>query len=182
MLPIKADANAATVSTVQASSAKVAPVTTMDSPSAMIMNPAQRSAMWPPSTTQSATCEAPYFGIQKRTAGERYSIASASAHSSSRALPSATPPAIQKIAEADSQAVIRIAFMRASVRQRGVDSHRNTVLPTCIPAYATANHNPRDSKACGIEVESTSPPNISENNRMRTGVSSGLSQLVIQEV
>ena len=28
----------------------------MDSPSAMMMKPAQRSAMWPPSTTQSATC------------------------------------------------------------------------------------------------------------------------------
>ena len=45
-----------------------------------------------------------------------------------------------------------------------------------------ANHSPRDSKACGIEVESTSPPSISANSRIRTGVISGLSQLVIQEV
>src|SRR5882762_11026380 len=96
---MKADANAPTVSMVQASSAKVAPMTTMDSPSAMMMNPAQRSAMWPPSTTQSATCDAPYFGIQNRTAGEMYSIASATAHSSSRELPSAKPPAIQNIAD-----------------------------------------------------------------------------------
>src|SRR3954447_5413992 len=124
---MKAEAKAPTLSRVQASSAKVAPVTTMDSPSAMMMNPAQRSAMWPPSTTQSATSDAPYFGIQNRTAGERYSIASATAQSDSRLLPSATPPAIQKIAEPDSQAVIRIAFMRASVRERGVDTHRNTV-------------------------------------------------------
>src|SRR3954447_24887169 len=131
---MKADANAPTVSKVQASSAKVAPMTTMDSPSAMMMNPAQRSAIWPPSTTQSATSDAPYFGIQNRTAGERYSIASASAHSSSRELSSANPPAIQNTAEADSQAVMRIAFMRASVRERGVDTHRNTVLPTCIAA------------------------------------------------
>src|ERR1043166_9490147 len=108
---MKAEAKAPTGSGVQASSAKVAPVTTMDSPSAMMMNPAQRSAMWPPSTTQSATCDATYFGIQNRTAGDRYSIASASAHSSSRALPSENPPAIQKIADADSQAVIRIAFI-----------------------------------------------------------------------
>ena len=50
------------LSAVQVRSAKVAPVTTMDSPSAMMMKPAQRSAMWPPSTTQSATDEAPYFG------------------------------------------------------------------------------------------------------------------------
>ncbi len=59
---------------------------------------------------------------------------SAAAHSSIRALPCAKPPAIQKIADADSQAVIRIAFMRAGVRERGVDSHRKTVLPTCIAA------------------------------------------------
>src|SRR4051794_777416 len=131
---MKADANAPTVSMDQVRSAKVAPVTTMDSPSAMMINPAQRSAMWPPSTTQSATSDAPYFGIQNRTAGERYSIVSATAHSDSRLLPSANAPAIQKIADADSQAVMRIAFMRAGVRARGVDSHRNTVLPTCIAA------------------------------------------------
>src|SRR6195952_3382671 len=131
---MNADMNAVTVAAVQGRSAKVAPVTTMDSPSAMMMNPAQRSAIWPPSTTQSATADAPYFGIQNRTAGEMYSIASATAHNSSRALLSAKPPAIQKMADADSQAVIRIAFMRASVRERGVDNHRNTVLPTCIPA------------------------------------------------
>src|SRR3954466_15161134 len=179
---MKAEPKAPTFSRVQASSAKVAPVTTMDSPSAMMMKPAHRSAIWPPSTTQSETSDAPYFGIQNRTAGETYSIASATAHSVSRALPCAKPPAIQKTAEIDSQAVIRIAFIRATIRERGVDSHRNTVLPTCIAAYAKANHNPRDSNAWGIEVESTSPPSISENSRMRTGVSSGLSQLVIQEV
>src|SRR3954447_26824720 len=103
---MKADANAPTVSKLQASSANVAPMTTMDSPSAMMMNPAQRSAIWPPSTTQSATSVAPYFGIQNRTAGERYSIASATAHSSSRGAPSAKPPAIQKMADAVSHAVI----------------------------------------------------------------------------
>src|SRR3954449_12101155 len=125
---MKADAKAPTLSAVQARSAKVAPVTTIDSPSAMMMKPAQRSAMCPPSITQSATSDAPYFGIQNRTAGERYSIASAKAQSSRRAWPSANPPAIQKIADADSQAVMRTAFRRAGVRERGVDTHRNTVL------------------------------------------------------
>src|SRR3954447_10351545 len=125
---MKADANAPTVSKVQARSAKVAPMTTMDSPSAMMMNPAQRSAIWPPATTQSATSDAPYFGIQNRTAGERYSIPSATTHNTSRALPSANPPAIQSTADADSHAVMRIAFMRAGVRERGVETHRNPVL------------------------------------------------------
>src|SRR3954447_1608056 len=134
MLPTKAETNAMMFSGVQISSAKVAPVTTIDSPSAMMMKPAQRSAMWPPSTTQSETRDAPYFGIQNRTAGERYSIPSATDQSSSRELPFAKPPAIQKIADADSHAVIRIAFRRAGVRERGVDAHKNTVLPTCIAA------------------------------------------------
>src|SRR5258708_10873440 len=101
---MKAEAKALTVSSVQARSAKVAPVTTMDSPSAMMMKPAQRSAMWPPSTNQSATDDAPYFGIQNRTAGEIYSIIRATAQSASRDWPSAKPPAIQKTADIASQA------------------------------------------------------------------------------
>src|ERR1700687_3503094 len=102
---MKAEAKAPTVSEVQARSAKGVPVTTMDSPSAIMMKPAQRSAMWPPSTTQSATCDAPYFGIQNRTAGETYSMQSATAHSSSRDCPSAKPPAIQNTADIDSHVV-----------------------------------------------------------------------------
>src|SRR4051812_49556468 len=103
---MKADANAATVSKLQASSAKLAPVTTMDSPSAMMMNPAQRSAIWPPSTTQSATEDAPYRGIQNRAAGEIYSMPSAIPHSASRVCPVAKPPAIQNTAETDSHDVM----------------------------------------------------------------------------
>jgi hypothetical protein len=59
---------------------------------------------------------------------------SANAHSSSRDCPSARPPAIQNTADSDSHAVIRTAFMRAAGREGGVDSHRKTVLPTCIDA------------------------------------------------
>ncbi len=99
-----------------------------------MMKPAQRSAMWPPSTTQSATADAPYFGIQNRTAGEMYSIVSATAQNASRECPSARPPAIQKMADTESHAVIRTAFMRARVRPGGVEAHRKTVLPTCIAA------------------------------------------------
>src|SRR5437879_4075074 len=108
MLPTKADTKAATVSVVHDSSAKVAPVTTMDSPSAMMMKPAQRSAICPPSTTQSATDDAPYRGIQNRTAGEIYSMPSATAQNAGRNSPSARPPAIQKIADSASHEVMRI--------------------------------------------------------------------------
>src|SRR6266481_1553768 len=122
MLPRNAETKALTVSAVQVRSAKVAPLTTTASPSAMMMKPAQRSAMWPPSTYQSATDEAPYFGIQNRTAGEVYSIASATAHNTSRICPCANPPAIQNTADTDSQTRMRTAFIRADVRSRGVDS------------------------------------------------------------
>src|SRR4030081_883677 len=108
---MKADAKALTVSAVQARSANVAPVTTMDSPSAMMMNPAQRSAIWPPSMAQSSIEDAPYFGIQNRTAGDRYSMPSAMAQSPSRESPSEGPPAIQNIAAADSQTPMRIAII-----------------------------------------------------------------------
>ena len=95
---------------------------------------AQRSAMWPPSITQSATEDGPYRGIQNRTAGDMYSMTSAIAHSTSRDWPSANPPAIQNTADIDSHAVIRIAFIRADIRDGGVETQRNTVLPTCIAA------------------------------------------------
>ena len=107
---------------------------------------------------------------------------SAIAHSASRSSPPANPPAIQNTAEIASQVVMRIAFSRASDCDGVVDSHRKTVLPTCIAAYAMANHRPRPSNAAGIEVDSTRPPSVSANSSRRTGVFSGSSQLVIQEV
>src|SRR5258708_24095942 len=120
-LRIKADTKAPPVSVVKARSANVAPVTKVDSPSAMMMNRAQRSAMCPPSTSQSSIEDAPYFGIQNRTAGERYSMPSAMAQRTSREFPSAKPPAIQKMADMASQAAIRTAFKRARFPRGGVE-------------------------------------------------------------
>ncbi len=134
MLPASTATKAIRFSADQASSANVAPVTMTDSPSAMMTKSAQRSAMWPPSITQSATEDAPYRGIQNRTAGETYSMTSAIAQSTSRNSPCANPPAIQKIADIDNHAVMRMAFIRASGRDRGVEIQRKTVLPTCIAA------------------------------------------------
>ena len=50
---------------VQSILAKVAPVTRIDSPSAMMMNRPQRSAICAPSTSQSAVVERPRPGVQK---------------------------------------------------------------------------------------------------------------------
>src|SRR3954454_5405084 len=103
MAPTNAETKARMLSAVQSSSAKFAPLTTTASPSAMMMKPAQRSAMWPPSTAQASTDENPSPGVQNRAAGEMYSIESATPHSPSRAGPSASPPSIQNTADADSQ-------------------------------------------------------------------------------
>src|ERR1700741_5494653 len=101
MLDTKADANAGTFSRVQARSAKFAALTTTASPSAMMMKPAQRSAMWPPSTVQASTGDGPRAGIQNRAAGAIYSTASATTHRTSRDDPAVTPPRIQYTAESD---------------------------------------------------------------------------------
>ena len=130
MLPSNAETKAMTFSVVQVRSANVAPVTTMDSPSAIMTKPAQRSAMWPPSTLQSATDEAPYFGIQNRASGDKYSMPSATAHSPSREFPSAIPPAIQKAPDTESQTRMRMAFRRA--RPGTVEANRKIVRPICI--------------------------------------------------
>ena len=63
-----------------------------------------------------------------------YSMTSAIAHSTSRHWPSANPPAIQKTADIDSHAVMRMAFIRADGPHSGVETQRKTVLPTCIAA------------------------------------------------
>jgi len=61
-LPMKAVRKASAVAAVHASVPKVAPVTGIDSPRAMMMNRPQRSAMWPPAMSQSAVVERPRRG------------------------------------------------------------------------------------------------------------------------
>src|SRR5512139_1471415 len=76
---------------------KVAPVTMMPSPSAMMMNRAQRSAIWAPLMVQSAAVDRPSPGTKKKVDGPEYSMASAASHHNSRRLGSlSSPPAIQK--------------------------------------------------------------------------------------
>ena len=41
---------------------------------------------------------------------------------------------------------------------------------------------PRESKACGMEVDSTKPASIKANSMSRTGIVCGSSQLVAQHV
>jgi hypothetical protein len=65
VLPSRAVANAASVTAVQRASANVAPVMSSDSPSAMITNSAQRSAMCRPSTSHDSVRERPRPGTRK---------------------------------------------------------------------------------------------------------------------
>src|ERR1700754_1734524 len=110
MLPTSENTKARMFSVVQLSSAKVAPLTTTASPSAMMMKRAQRSAIWPPSTAQASSDDGPNLGTQNRAAGETYSMMSAMIHSHNLVSPSARPPRIQNTAEVESQARMRMAL------------------------------------------------------------------------
>ena len=99
-----------------------------------MMKPAQRSAIWPPSTAQSSIEDMPSAGTQKRAAGDRYSMTSATIHNSSRVCPSARPPAIQNNADVDSQTRIRTAFSRVETCVGGIEANKKAVRPTCIAA------------------------------------------------
>ena len=56
----------------------------IDSPSAMMTNSPQRSAMWPPSTIQSVVVERPSPGTQNPALGAIDSMPTAIAHTPSR--------------------------------------------------------------------------------------------------
>ncbi len=107
MLPMKATMKAVTVGPLQGFSANVAPVTSRDSPSAMMTNSAQRSARWAPSIFQSCGVDRPRPGTHMPTAGDRYSMPIASAHSTIRCQPSSQAPASQKTPARASHRVMR---------------------------------------------------------------------------
>src|SRR5262245_21550809 len=107
MLPASAMTKAANAGQVHSSSANVAPVTSMDSPSAIMTKRPQRSARWPPSMAQSVVSDRPSPGTKKPTAGPEYSMASATAHSPSLGTGAANPPKNQNSAETESQIMIR---------------------------------------------------------------------------
>jgi len=134
-----------------------------------MMNSAQRSAMWPPSTVQSFTDDEPSPGTRKFAAGETYSMASAMPHSASRSWPCAKPPQIQNAPLAQSQTRMRWKLIRSASRPSGIAAIMNSVRPICMHANAMPNARPRDSNALGMEVERTRPPIISPNSMMRTG-------------
>ncbi len=163
-------------------SPKVVPVTTIDSPSAISTNSEHRSAMWPPSTFQSCTLERPRPGTRKPSAGETYSMASARHHSHTRVAPPSRPPAIQNGAAKASQSVTRWKLRKLSVRLRRRAASMNRLRPTCIATYVTAKVSPDSPKACGRDVDSTSPASMRTSMSRRTGARSGSSALVTQEV
>ena len=83
---------------------------------------------------QSETAEAPRRGVQKRTVGPTYSIASARPKRPSRAAPCARPPAIQKQPAVASHARMRTKFRRSVASWRGIASTMKAVRPTCMLA------------------------------------------------
>src|SRR6185503_10825733 len=182
MLPSTALKNAISVGASHVSSANVAPVTSSDSPSAMMTNRAQRSAMWPPSTFQSVTEDRPSPGTQNSVHGPASSMPSASVHHASRTPGSAKPPMIQQVPESVSQTAMRWKLFDSRPGACRTAQSTNSVRPICIDAYAPANTMPRSANECGIDTDRNSPAMVSRNRQTRTGIRSGSSQFVVQAV
>ena len=129
---MKATMKAINVSPAQGASARVAPVTSTDSPSAMMTKSPQRSARCSPSTSQSAVVEAPRPGTKKPEAGPAKSIASAGAQTQKRASLSKKAPAIQNRPDRTDQSVIRwkLRVLPLDVPRRA--QSMNSERPTCI--------------------------------------------------
>ena len=92
---------------VAGSDAAVAPVTRMDSPSAMMTNSAQRSAMCAPSTFQSAVLERSQPRHVVDSNGPTQSMISALIHAITCVSPPAQPPQNQNTPATTCQQVMR---------------------------------------------------------------------------
>ena len=169
---------------IHGSSANVAPVTRIDSPSAMMTNSPQRSAMWPPSTSQSAVVERPSPGVQKPSDG-RQRTRSPAPRSTGRAArsPSANAPAIQNTrrqrqpgGDALEVAVVAgaVPAQRPQHEQAAPDLHeRRRRRRTPAPCRRT----PRGSRS-----RAPAPPASARTASAAPASCSGSSQLVTQEV
>ena len=101
--------------------------------------------------------------------------------SARRNSPSARPPAIQNTPELQSQARMRRKF-RVKETWPLTPHSMKSVRPIWIEACASAKTSPNSAKALGIEADKMRPASMMANSIKRTGMRSGSSQLVIQDV
>jgi hypothetical protein len=99
---------------------RVAPMMTIDSPSAIRMNAWHRSAMWLPTIVQSAVRERPSHGVANPTMPPRMSTPTASSQSSSRRWPCASPPATASAPLTTHQTSIRSKLPDHRQQDRGL--------------------------------------------------------------
>ena len=132
-MPTKAAAKAVTLSPVQARSAKVAPATSTDSPSAMMTKRPDRSARCAPATSQSVVGDRPMPGTRNPAAGPAYSMAIATSHSAKRiSRPIVSPPAIQNADETTSQTPIRQKLRKLAGLAPRSDQSMKPVRESCM--------------------------------------------------
>lgn len=118
-------------------------------------------------------------GKAKPNIGEMYSQATATAHSASRRLPSATAPASQKQAETLTQASMR-RKLGANGWLRPTSNSTNAVRPTCIVAYAPAKIHARSANASGMDEDINNANSIVVNSKPRMRGACGSNQLLTQ--
>ena len=166
------------------SAANVAPVTSSDSPSAMITNSAQRSARWRAfhvPVRDGGPAEARHPEERDRRDRIRSPAPAPTRRSAHRA--SARPPAIQHTADSDNhdQDALEVARMCTAVaahrpqeEQRAPDLHRRVRAPrTAARASRTLS---------GSTPTAAGPRASARTAHTRTGMRSGSSQLVTHEV
>ena len=113
-------------------SVSVAPMMTIDSPSAIKMNAWQRSAKWPPSMVQSEVRDRPRPGVAKPTTPPSRSTQTEPSHSRILVLPWARPPARASALLTTHQARIRWKLASSGCPRRAITMNRER--PICWSA------------------------------------------------
>ncbi len=160
--------------------ARVAPMTTTDSPSAIRMKAWQRSARWPPSMFHSRVRDRPSPGVQNPAAPPARSTPTAASHRASRAPGRASPPATASPPLTQHQHRMRSKLRRSD--PAGSAQTVKALRPTCMTAYAPPTSRPPRPKASGSPADMTRLTSIRPSSSSRTGMRSGSSQFVTQVV
>ena len=112
--------------------------------------------------------------------GDRYSQATASAHSASRVSSCDRPPAIHRTADTHSQASMRRKLGERMRRpQVQHDEQRAAHLDHHV---ADGEHQPGGAEGAGRAAPETRPASITANSITRMGTASGSNQFVTQQV
>ena len=178
-----ATANAATVAGVHRARPNVAPVTRMDSPSAMITNSPHRSAKWCAETRQSAMRDVPRSG-RPVPPPRRPELEEERERSTARPAPARRRDRRRSSRRRPSPARTRCAGScgRTPDRGRRVHHSRKRLRPWCIDGERDGEHQAVSAERLRNRRRHRVRPAVSASSISRTGARFVSSQLVAQVV